>query len=893
MNEKMYLILIKGEDKTKDVKKSPYRDGKYLVTFNNGMTFSYGYNSVEILYISKVVNTINMEIKISGEHVYNVFQILYFKAYAKLLYSNKTSRICYTSQLETKTIDKSTKSDDVFKYIKEVANEFKMKVDDDSSFLGEQFEQMICVDNDSILHQYVYRKYSRIHSNQDNIVFPFGFNVSQERATRNAINNRVSLIEGPPGTGKTHTILNIIANAIIKDKSIAVVSNNNSATVNVQEKLEEYNLGFISAFLGSRENKERFIDSQTGEYPEMSSWSVGRAELNILYYTLKRNLKELLMLNEKVNIESAKTSELNEIKKEFEHFNKSNKYIFKKNDKKILKKDSNYILDLIVEISKDKKISIIYKILFFIKYKTNFKNIYFNSKAETLDKLNTIYYFASINELESCIKETIDFLNQNNFQSKINEYQQMSMKYFKGVLYTKYGNKTMRKIYNKNDLYLRLNEFSKEYPVILSTTHSLRSMSLHKHLYDYVVIDEASQADIVSGALSLSVARNAVIVGDSKQLPHVVNSIVKHTTDIIFSRYDINDCYKYTHSLLDSFKLLFKEHIPSTLLREHYRCDPEIIGYCNKKFYNSELIIHTKSRSTSPLIVYIAPEGNHARGNFNQRQIDIILQEVLPSLNKDDSVGIITPYREQADRLISEFEKTKFDADTVHKYQGRERDVIIISTVSNKIKVGSFVDNKNLINVAVSRAKKKLILVTSNDMLEDKRTNISDLVAYIKYNNFEVSESKVLSVFDALYKKQSDRVLEKYRNPKKVSEFKSENIMYELITEILCLEQCSSLSVLLHYPLRKIINDRNLLTADEYKYVSNYLTHVDFLIYSKISKQPVLVIEVDGYAFHDKNKKQLERDRKKDNILKKCDVNILRLNTTGSNEKERILKFLC
>ncbi len=892
MYEKKWLILIKNKDKTNDVKSVQYNEGMWHVTFNTGKTYTYGYNNVEKLYDPEVVSTKNMELKISGEHVYNVYQILYFKGYAKLLFSNKSSRVCYKSDVRLNSIDKTRKSTDVFNYLKEVANLLKIKVDDDSSFLGNQFDSMIDINKQSILHQFVNQKYTRVQNDTDNIILPFGFNISQEKATRKAIYNKMSLIEGPPGTGKTQTILNIIANAIIKDKTIAIVSNNNSATVNVQEKLDEYGLSFISAFLGSRENKEKFLETQLGSYPDMEDWALPTSKLNTYYYTLKGALKELLLLNEKINQKSELTLQLKDVNTEYKHFTSEYTDIDYKDNKSLARLSSETILDLIEEIKTYKKATRFFKILFYFKYRVTYESVFFKSRENTIEELNNWYYINQIKRLKSRISDISRVLESNNFEDKKNNYQRMSMKFFKAVLHKKYKGKTIRRSYDSKDLYFRLDDFVKDYPVILSTTHSLRSISLNEYLYDYVVIDESSQVDIVSGALALSVANNAVIVGDSMQLPHVVNSEVKKMTTLVFSKYDIRECYKYTSSLLDSMKGLYKEHIASTLLREHYRCNPDIIGYCNKKFYNSELIIHTSGTEENTLSVYVSPEGNHARGNFNQRQIDIIVNEILPTIDQEYSIGIITPFREQANRLIEEFSECEIDADTVHKYQGRERDVIIISTVSNSIEANSFVDDKNLINVAVSRAKKKLVLVTSKDMLENKRTNVSDLVSYIKYNNYDVQESSILSVFDALYKRQSEKILLKYKNPRKVTEFKSENIVYELISEIFMEDNYSTLSVLLHYPLRKIIKEYNLLSEKEKRYASNYLTHVDFLIYNKLSKQPALVIEVDGYAYHNKNEIQLKRDRMKDNILRKYNVKILRLNTTGSNEKSRIMEML-
>jgi superfamily I DNA and/or RNA helicase len=190
--------------------------------------------------------------------------------------------------------------------------------------------------------------------------------------------------------------------------------------------------------------------------------------------------------------------------------------------------------------------------------------------------------------------------------------------------------------------------------------------------------------------------------------------------------------------MLSSITKLFNT-APKTLLREHYRCHPKIIGFCNQKFYNNELIVLTEEDGRQkPLIVYKTAKGNHARNNYNQRQIDVILEEVLPAQiagNIDSSVGIISPYRLQTDKLKEVIGKRGIEVDTVHKYQGREKDVIILTTVVNE--VNEFVDNPNLINVAVSRAVDKLIVIVA-DNEKNTNSNIGDLVRYIEYNNFEI-----------------------------------------------------------------------------------------------------------------------------------------------------------
>ncbi len=76
-------------------------------------------------------------------------------------------------------------------------------------------------------------------------VFLFGCNKSQYMAVKRAMENRISVIQGPPGTGKIQTILNIIANILLQGKTVQIVSNNNSATENVYDKLASPKLKII------------------------------------------------------------------------------------------------------------------------------------------------------------------------------------------------------------------------------------------------------------------------------------------------------------------------------------------------------------------------------------------------------------------------------------------------------------------------------------------------------------------------------------------------------------------------------------------------------------------------------------------------------------------------
>ena len=147
-----------------------------------------------------------------------------------------------------------------------------------------------------------------------------------------------------------------------------------------------------------------------------------------------------------------------------------------------------------------------------------------------------------------------------------------------------------------------------------------------------------------------------------------------------------------------------------------------------------------------------------------------------------------------------------------------------------------FIDNPNLINVAVSRAVKKFWIVYSNEN-EKLNSNIVDLVNYIKYNNFEVVQSKVFSIFDLLYKRYTDERVKFLNKHPLVSEYASENIAYVCIKSCLSKIANSSLDVVYGVPLKNLIYiDKSLYTEEEVQFIYRN-SHVDFLIYNKINKK--------------------------------------------------------
>lgn len=735
------------------------------------------------------------------------------------------------------------------------------------------------------------------------LIYPFGFNISQKQAVELAMDNPLSVVEGPPGTGKTQTILNIIANALMRDYSVAVVSNNNSAIDNVEEKLTKYGFDFFCAKLGNKENKEHFIANQK-ELPIFENWRNPQwVELGKILQELCASIDKKLAMQNKLQLMKGEYSSLILEEKHFLLYfddlksNECIQYI----EKISTSKEAIELLDKFEELKnkqysfvKIKILYLLYSLVFWkckkkLFYKITYAN-FFTGVDLIIANIQRIFYKLKREEMCSEVNTLEKELEYFNFSEKMQEASRISLDIFKANLFEKFQNKK-RQRYEIRELLTSAQNFIGDYPLVLSTTHSIFGTLGQSVNYDLLIMDEASQVDLCTGSLALQCSKKAVIVGDLKQLPNIISNDIRDQTLRIAQCFAIPKGYCYDkHSFLSSILEIYPK-IPKTLLKEHYRCHPKIIEFCNKKFYDNQLVIMTEDEGKDPIVLCKAVKGNHQRERTNQRQIDMIVEEIIPrfSLDLDNgSVGIIAPYRDQVQTIKTALKGKNMKVATVDSFQGQEMDVIILSTVNNKN--SSFIDDSSRLNVAVSRAVKRLIVVVNDDETLLEQGNLGDLVGYIQYNNFEVNESKIFSIFDFLYQFYTDRRKAFLSQYEKVSQYDSERLLYALIVEIL--KDFNYLDVRIHIPLRMLLRDMNLLSEEEKKYAMHPSTHVDFLIYSKIDKKPRLLIEVDGVVFHQEGSLQSKRDKLKDAIMHKYELPFLRLRTNGSGERKQILELL-
>ena len=870
---------------------SENKNGLWTVKFSTSPRI-FNYNRARLLYITNPISIdiIEKGLYIKNKHITNVSELLKFDdgrhCFYHIIYNNGyTENLVGDEVYVTRTpIDKNGGT--TWEYLKKLAAEAGLMTEDGENILSLQYG-IIDVKRDNVpLAQYLGDKTKLASYKLPNtIYYPFGCNASQKQAVENALSNQVSIIQGPPGTGKTQTILNIIANLLLAKKSVLVVSNNNSAVENVAEKLEGEGLGFLVAKLGSVENKELFIATQR-DYPPMGDWKI--EEVNSVKQQVAQALKDVSQGFEGQSKFASLKTELDALQKEAKYdqmhhdIADEHKWLLNKHSKKLMSIRLQY--GFLAE--KKEKFSPLQKLKwgFLLGFKVY---TLLKKKPETIiNALEAAYYIARKREIESELSNIENSLKAVDIQQRLKELRQLSLKTLKSTIAKRFTGE--RKRFSLKTIKPQTEEFLKEYPVVLSTTYSAKACISKDMVFDYVIMDEASQVDIKTGALALSCAMNAVIVGDDKQLPNVVSREEEQALLAIQTTYNVDEEYQATkNSFLQSCVKVFTD-APVTLLREHYRCHPRIIDFCNQRFYNGELIAMTSDNNEDNVLQVIKTvPGNHARGHYNQREIDVIIQEVIPEYSTSETIGIITPYRDQATAINNALGNDI--ASTVHKFQGRECDAIIMSMVDNA--PTDFSDDPNLMNVAISRAKTKLcVVVNGNEM--PANSNLAQLISYIQYNNFEVKESKIHSVFDILYKQYTAERLAYETQDNKVSQYLSENIIYETLIKAIDNIQMTNWNVVCHYPLSRLITDFEGLDTQEIAFISNSLSHVDFLIYNSITKRPLMAIEVDGWKYHNLSEVQQSRDKLKDNILLKYGLKTYRISTVDTINVETIEDML-
>jgi len=250
-------------------------------------------------------------------------------------------------------------------------------------------------------------------------------------------------------------------------------------------------------------------------------------------------------------------------------------------------------------------------------------------------------------------------------------------------------------------------------------------------LPDLVIVDEASQADLSLSLLALDRADRVIFVGDPCQLPPICRSGTPAEVG-----------QSFFEKVFDAYRDRF-----STMLPVQYRSNRRIVEYSSRFIYKKrtgrELVSHESVADVvlpelpqgsydDELAPYLRPEHpvvwmdtkNLSRNcwtddrtayNVDEAALVTGVVEELRKHYKARQIGVICPFRGQVTLLNKEFARRKVEVDTIDRYQGREKDIVVLDLIMNQKRITTLLfQNENRLNVALTRAKRKLIIIGSS-----------------------------------------------------------------------------------------------------------------------------------------------------------------------------------
>ncbi|MCQ2402921.1 MAG: AAA domain-containing protein [Lentisphaeria bacterium] len=631
---------------------------------------------------------------------------------------------------------------------------------------------------------YVFRKHPLLDESSMQHYLPLPFidsNHEQQLAVENALNYPLSKITGPPGTGKSQVAVNIIANLQYLGRSTLFTSKNRKAVLAIAERsaqvLGNDNVPLVNFCTGHDGNitnpwfkqnlemtiadfksKENLLDPTTicdvenacREWEDAEMYLSGRNEL--LRQT-SRNTKSIASLTKRLcSLLHVKTDiclkalQINKLMKYGENISKTSfdditwrhpvqKIIWHLYGKKLheiaLKNLKIEFPELFQRLHDHRQLRhVIFEALSLWRELQNelqkAEELKKNAKnAPDLSALVT-EFGKTMADLHKAIKPALLFKRMQIVLEHADDIE--FLKFLKSVMdiFKNMSYPTCMETLTDEQIETSKAGCKAFYALYPSWAVTLQSVSkaspCFPAIFDTVIIDEASQCDIPPIIPALYRARRLVVIGDPNQFPPVINLSPQRHDYLKKMRHKLNfindQCFDYM-----DFNAYSCVTIPPTMLREHFRCDEDIIAYCNNEYYSKQLIVRTdRNRLNFPKNMgyhsgvewYDVPNSQEAEIKLAVHHVEMLRQNGF-----EGSIGVITPFHEIVSRLKQAlYQKLpEEDINTVNGFQGGERDLIIfvLAYTPNSPKgqqwYATAPENRYLFNVAVSRARACLLII--------------------------------------------------------------------------------------------------------------------------------------------------------------------------------------
>ncbi len=541
-------------------------------------------------------------------------------------------------------------------------------------------------------------------------------NIDQMRVVYNSMVNHVTYVKGPPGTGKTETIFNVLLSAYANDKTVLVCSNNNHPVNDIFKKMDG-SLSIKKPFSTETE-KVIFPMIRLGNNAEMQETILKLREImDFVSKHEKSKVKEELTENSKDKSLSG-FAELRDLLMEYES-----------------QVDLRERVDTLLKI---RKLTTIDQ----ISSKLDNQISAYQSKLETAREIKD----------EDVLKYAISASEDRNFQNYVYYSSLLRFKRLSNETY-----KDLRDILAIKDSELAVSQFNKYlrndtnmrrllavFPIVICTNLSCEKLGTPKPQFDLVIMDESGQCNTATSLIPIVRGNDLLLVGDTNQL-QPVTVIEQNVNEDLMERYSVGEEYDYVHNSILSTMLRKDNNSKNILLRYHYRCGQRIANFVNQRFYEQQLkLLNQKS---GDLVYYnVKNTFNPNARNSYREEVEQIAKIILNNGYKD--VGIITPFVNQAalvNDCLMRHGVNDVRAGTIHTLQGSEKSVIIMSAAlswkTSKKTMDWIKNNHELINVGVTRAKDKFVFVGDKeaiDKLSGEETNDIKVLSDYVYQNGEI-----------------------------------------------------------------------------------------------------------------------------------------------------------
>ncbi len=548
---------------------------------------------------------------------------------------------------------------------------------------------------------------------------PAVLSVPQSNILKSCAQNPVTLVVGPPGTGKSYTIACMALEHMARGKSVLIASRKDHAVDVIGQKIETLSGDKSSVIRGGR--KKYLSELKTRLQAILSGMRGRKKAVTLQGYGEQQTIKltqSIESIERNLKISESVFGKRSEQEKEYAN---------------IQRKLSEGGFQLISKIR-----------LFLLQHRINSRKESFGALIKSIEH--------QIDIRNRDIIKRIGIRKDARIHEVLATNRRTLMDFLKS-LRARTGAK-QRDILSKLDIGMIL----KTFPVWMSKNSDVHdNMPLISEMFDLAIIDEATQCDIASCLPVLQRAKRVAIVGDPKQLRHVSFLARSKQTMLALKEglgTEVADQLDYrSKSILDLAEETITEQQRVQFLDEHYRSRPDIIQFSNRHFYNGSLRIMTQNPELVRFrnIQVIQCNGVREKNGINRNESEKLLKLIRDTVESQShleseylqSIGVTTPFRHQADYLgelilreipIEAIQKHKILVGTPHSFQGEERDIMCLSfALDEKSSATAFryMNQPDVFNVMVTRARVQQVVFLS--IGEGDLSKNSLLASYLLY----------------------------------------------------------------------------------------------------------------------------------------------------------------